>query len=571
VQILKPLTSLKTIRVISVIILSFPLWINSPAQEVPVSFRNEAIYDFLDELANDNFIALNSAVKPYSNGYILNCLLEAEKQVENLNSRQTKQLSFYLRQYGFIGVTGKNAYTDSKKGNLITKAPRLNLGFLPPGLHYKDSLFTFSIKPIWGIREYVSGSNRIMHTWGGAEAWGSIEKITIYASLRDNYQTEILAKQGYFTQDEGGNYKVNVQGRKGGDFSEMRGGVIYGWGWGSVGLVKDQVQWGTNYHGASIFSGRNPSFAMIKLQLKPVKWFELNYIHGWLVSEVVDSSRSYTTTNGDFRAVYHDKYIAANFLTFIPFRGIAFSVGNSIIYSDTKVQPAYLIPIMFYKSIDHTLSHGIDNENSQMFLDLSIRRIKNLHLYGTIYIDEFSVTRVGDSKRHNFISQKYGSRLSNWPIRNTSLTLEYTKTNPVVYKHRVPTTTFETNKYNLGHYLRDNSDEVYGAVDVKPFRGFRLRGDITYARHGNEYAYTDGSSADLLPFMKDVTWENLTVSLTARWEFIHDSWLFLNVAQSSIKGFDVDGHTAQYYLDLYTPPSFQGNNTIITTGLNFGF
>jgi hypothetical protein len=545
--------------------------ITTTAQDVPVSFRNEGIYDFLDELANSGFISLNSAIKPYTNSFILQSLNESAKSREQLSIRQQKELDFYLRQYRFLEGKGKNTYAESKRGNLITQSPRINLGFLPPGLHYKDSLFTFSLRPIWGIREYVSGSNRIMHTWGGAEAWGSIGKITIYASLRDNYQTEILAKSRFFTQSEGGNYKVNVQGRKGGDFSEMRGGVIYGWGWGSIGLIKDQLQWGTNYHGASIFSGRNPSFAMIKLQLKPVTWFELNYIHGWLVSEVVDSSRSYTSVTGDFRTVFRDKYIAANFLTFIPFRGVSFSVGNSIIYADTKVQPAYLIPIMFFKSIDHTLNHEIENQNSQMFLDLSIRRIKNLHLYGALFIDEFSVTRVFDSNRHNFISQKYGSRLSNWPIRNTSITFEYTKTNPVVYKHRVPTTTFETNQFNLGHYLRDNSDEVYGAIDVKPFRGFLLRGDVTYARHGNEYAYTTGILADELPFMKDVTWQNLTVSLTARWEFIHDSWLYLNVAQSNIKGFDADGHTAQYYLDLYTPPSFQGKNTIITAGLNFGF
>ena len=553
------------------LILFLFIWANIFAQDVPVSFRNEGIYDFLDEIANEGIITLNSAVKPYTNSYILISLDKAEKSRDQLTIRQQKELDFYLRQYEFIGVKGKNSYTDSKKGNLFTKAPRVNLGFLPPGLHYKDSLFTFSIKPIWGIREYVTGSNRIMHTWGGVEAWGSIGRISIYASLRDNYETEILADTSYFTQEEGGNYKINVQGRKGGEYSEMRGGVVYGWKWGSIGLVKDQVQWGTNYHGASIFSGRSPSFAMIKLQLKPVKWFELNYIHGWLVSEVVDSSRSYTTTGGDYRTVFRDKYIAANFLTFIPFRGISFSVGNSIVYSDTKVQPAYLIPVMFYKSIDHTLNHDIENQNSQMFLDYSIRRIKNLHLYGTIFIDEFSVTRVFDSKKHNFISQKYGAHLSNWPIRNTSFTFEYTKTNPVVYKHRVPTTTFETNKFNLGNYLRDNSDEVYGAIDLRLFRELLLRGDVTYARHGNEYAYTTGILADELPFMKDVTWENLTLSLTARWEFIHDSWLFLNVAQSNIKGFNVHGEAAQYFLDLYTPKSFQGKNTIITAGLNFGF
>ncbi|HNV52151.1 MAG TPA: hypothetical protein PKM28_04640, partial [Tenuifilaceae bacterium] len=422
-----------------------------------------------------------------------------------------------------------------------------------------------------GIREYVGGAENIMHTWGGAEAWGFIGGFSIYGSLRDNYQTEILASPSYFNQSEGGNYKIGVQGRKGGDYSEMRGGITYGWKWGSVGLVKDHIQWGTYYHGATIFSGRTPSYPMIKLQFKPVKWFELNYIHGWLVSEVIDSSRSYTTTNGDFRAVYRDKYIAANLLTFYPLRGISFSVGNSIVYSDTKVQPAYLIPVMFFKSIDHTLNNKIDNQNSQMFFDLSIKRVRGLHLYSTVFIDEFSVTRVTDSKRQNFISLKGGARLSNWPVRNISLTAEYTRVNPIVYKHRVPATTFETNNFNLGYYLRDNSEEIYFALDFKPLRGLLFRGEYFVAKHGNEYAYTDGREAERLPFMESVTWRNTSIILTASWEFIHDSWLYLSATQSNIKGYDVDGKTAQEYLDLYTPKSFQGKNTIISAGLNFGF
>lgn len=540
------------------------------AQDIPVHFNNSGIYEFLDEMAAYGYINTNAAVKPYSAKFIYTCLEEANKSIDLLTKRQRKELNFYLRQYSIFADGNQNPYTKDRKGNIITR-DRLNLGFLPYGLHYKDSLFTFSIRPIWGIREYAGGANSIMHTWGGAEAWGYVGKFAIYGSLRDNYQTEILAKPTYFTQSEGGNYKINVQGREGGDYSEMRGGVTYNWRWGSFGLVKDHIQWGTNYHGATILSGRTPSFGMIKLQLKPVDWFELNYIHGWLVSEVVDSSRSYTTSNGDYRAVYRDKYIAANLLTFYPFRGIGFSVGNSIVYSDLHIQPAYLIPIMFYKSIDHTLNHNIDNQNSQMFIDLSIRRIKYLHLYGSLFIDEFSVTRVNDPDRQNFLSYKGGARLSNWPIPNVVLTAEYTRVNPIVYKHRVETTTFETNKFNLGYYLRDNSEEIYFAAEAKPFRGLTIKGEFFIAKHGNEYAYTSGSDVDLLPYMQDVTWKNTTMSLTTRWEFIHDSWLFLSVTQSDIKGYDVDGKTAQYYLNLYTPKSFQGKNTIICAGLNFGF
>lgn len=545
------------------------------AQENPIGFRNEAIYDFLDEMANCGYLSINSATKPYSAKYISQQLQSAEAYADKMTPRQKKELEFYLRQYMFFYDEPNNQYALQRKGDVLNIPPRFNFGFLPPGLHYKDSIFRFTLRPIWGASYYSGGVNNLLHTWGGAEAFGTIDGLTVYASLRDNHMDEVLSAATYLTQAEAGNYKVNVQGNGGADFSEMRGGVIYGWKWGSFGLVKDQIQWGTNYHGASIFSGRNPSYAMIKLQVKPAKWFELNYIHGWLVSEVVDSSRSYMKPDGIMRTVFIDKYIAANLMTFTPFQGINLSLGNSIVYSDTKVQPAYLIPIMFYKSIDHTLNHNVENQNSQMFVDVSIRRIKNLHLYGTMFCDEFSMSRVGDPNRHNFLSWKGGFKLSNWPINNLSVVAEYTQVSPIVYKHRVATTTFETNKVNLGYYLRDNSREIYAAVDYKPLRGLTLKGEFFIAQHGNEYSYQEvydnGLKVDELPFMQDITWENTSLSFSVRWEFVHDWCLFASCTSSSIVGYDVDGQTAQYYLDLFTPKAFQGKNTIVNIGLNLGW
>ena len=78
------------------------------------------------------------------------------------------------------------------------------------------------------------------------------------------------------------------------------------------------------------------------------------------------------------REVYRPKYIAANMFTFTPWKRLNISVGNSIVYSDMNVHPAYLIPVLFYKSVDHTLNQGIDNQNSQMFFDVSSRQIKHL-------------------------------------------------------------------------------------------------------------------------------------------------------------------------------------------------
>jgi hypothetical protein len=89
-----------------------------------------------------------------------------------------------------------------------------------------------------------------------------------------------------------------------------------------------------------------------------------------------------------------------------------------------NVHPAYLIPVMFYKSIDHTVNQGIDNQNSQMFLDISSRNLKNVHLYGTLYIDELKIDRITDPNTHNFWSVKGGVKTFNLGVPNLSLNFE---------------------------------------------------------------------------------------------------------------------------------------------------
>ena len=53
--------------------------ISVSSQEVPHPINNYGIYEFLDELAGMQIIAINSAVKPYSRLFIANCLKEAQE------------------------------------------------------------------------------------------------------------------------------------------------------------------------------------------------------------------------------------------------------------------------------------------------------------------------------------------------------------------------------------------------------------------------------------------------------------------------------------------------------------
>jgi len=529
----------KTFRLILCLItfLSFPVF----PQGVYQHPSHEAIYRFLNEMAALQLIDPNTAVKPYTRKQIASFLSRVDEHRESLNRRQQKELDFYLRDYQKELLAGR----DFRK--------RIDL------LYRKDSLFTLSVNPIGGIRYYTNRNGHAHHRWNGAEAFAYVgEHWGFYASLRDNHESVQMNHPNYLTRRMGAPYK------SGNDYSEMRGGITYSWNWGSLGLVKDHLQWGNGYNGTNILSGRTPSFAMIRLHLQPTDWFEFHYFHGWLVSEVEDSTRTWTYVNVDrtsTRVVYREKYMAANLFTFKPVKRLHVSFGNSIIYSDLGMEPAYLIPLFFFKSIDHTLNHSIDNQNSQMFFDISSRLIRHLHLYSTLFLDEISLSRMFDPESHsNFYSWKIGGRLYGYPLDNTGITLEYTRTNPLVYKHYLPVLTFESNRYNLGHYLLDNATELYIDADCSPFRGVYIKASYLHARKGPDYTSIGGSRLGL-PFMESVKWENKTFTMEASWQVIHDGYVFFSWQNSRISGDQ----------EKYTPALFHGNTSTLSVGANFGF
>lgn len=524
------------------------LVINSKGQDVFQHVLNTNIYDFLDELANQQIIILNTAIKPYTRHLIADKLMEASSKKERLSKRQQKELDFYLRDFNKELMPGKTGH--KKRFDLF---------------YYKDSLFTVSINPVLGFQYWKNENGNVFHRWNGAEAFAYIgSHLGIYASLRDNHESKRLGEPNYITQTIGGTYKIVGAG---GDYSEARGGIVYSWKWGHVGLIKDHFVWGNNYNGANIFSGKSPSFASIKFNVKPVSWFEFNYIHSFLVSDIIDSSRSYVAGVRK-RDIFFPKFLAANMFTVTPFGGLNVSVGNSIVYAD-EFQLAYLIPVYFFKSVDHSTTNTSGNyvgQNSQMFFDISSRQIKYLHLYTSVFIDEIALGRINNDTLHsNFISVKIGGAVSHPILPNTTFIAEYTRTNPIVYKHFVSTTTFESNEFNLGHYLRDNAEEIYLAIRCRPYPKLYLSASFTLARKGEDYEYTGTNYSGLgLPFIDATKWKNNTISFSAKYEVINDGFIFAGIDYGKITGDSA-------YIQAYSPAIFRGKTTTLTAGINFGF
>lgn len=511
------------------------------------------LYDFMDELANSGVIELNSAVKPYSRTFIIDKLEEAGQQRERLNNRQQQQLENYYRSF-VHPIPADKARTS---------------GLEWIGYYYTDSLFDVQLKPIIGYSYWSNDSGNFHRRWNGAAVAGSVGSLSFYASLRDQHESSRLTSPDYLNQFQTSNYKPNADG--GGDYDESRGGIAYNWKWGSVGVAMDQIAWGDNYNGGNILSGRAPVFPAIKLDMQPARWIDFHYFHAWLKSDVIDSVNIYSN-GATSRYVLRPKYMAANLFTFRPFPKFLFSVGNSIVYSDNRINPAYFIPFLFYKSVDRSLN-GYSNlgnqlgQNSQLFFNVSSRNIRNVHLYTSLFIDELALGNALDEKRQsNFISLKAGGRISNLLIENLFLTAEFTLTRPVTYRHYIPTADYASSSFNLGHYLGDNAQEVYLALGYKPLPSLWLEGALTMAKKGEEYAYTGQSgtatSGKGLPYLDEVLWSASDLRFQARYQIVTGAWLFGGVMLTDHAG----------VMDpVYSQPYFRGRRTTLNVGANIGF
>lgn len=513
---------MKNLLLRAVLVLSSVLAVTvARGQMVPYHVSNTQTYEFLKELASLRVIDLNNVTLPLSRRQIYELLRDADSLRVQLNQRQQRDLDFYMKE--FIKDGDKELGVDFigrglKRGDVFPlrdRQKRYDLFF------FRNKLFNITVNSRFGGEGWWNRGNFYYESVVGAAIFGNIGRhFSFFADLTDHRQTRQLSREDYLIQTPGGNYKGGT------DYSEMRGGVAASNKWGYLALMKDHLVWGSSYNGSNILAGnRPPSFPMIKLHVSPVKWFSFDYVHAWLVSDVIDSTASYNSGYGT-REVMRSKFYAANMFTVRPIKRFYFSFGNSIVYAD-KFQPVYLIPFLFYKSADHTLnSTGPNNnmrgQNSQMFLNVVSRQIPFVELYTSLFVDEIRLRSMFSKDSRNHLSWKAGLRFTSPGNVNLSLVFEYTRTNPFAYRHFVNTTTYANNSYSMGHYLGDNAEEYYAALIYKPATRLDVILSYSFVRKGVTYPYTIGSDGSGAPFISSEVFRRNQVDLRATYQIAND-------------------------------------------------
>lgn len=606
-------------RLFLIFIVLISIGFQGMAQNIPVPLTATRLYDFLDEMMTDGVITnYQTSVRPYTRTQVVHMLENAQMADTLLNNRQKKDLYFYLNEFALERDTMVNSYLQ------YTDHRTFNLSLADPQFSYKSNNNTFKmrLRPILGADVSANKKGAILQRWWGAELQMDIANhLSIWGSLRDNSWNGNWLNNKYFTTDSERMHGARIhygasqqqpalnnlagvqykEANYGGDFSDSKGGInLYTW-WGSIGIQRENIRWGNAYHASNILSGRNPAVPMITMQLTPSRWFQLDYFHAWLISNVMDSTYFYqenTTKEGALAKNYrpYNKFMAANMFTFMPIKQLSFSFGNSIIYAENTIQAAYLIPIAFYKSLDHLLTKGIasQNQNSQLFASFSVRPVNHLQLYGSFYLDEFKLSRMKKSNpENNPISYLLGFNWSGWPIKGLSLKGEFMRSYIACYTHSIDVLTYESNSYNMGHYMGDNAQSIYAEVAYRPIRGMLLKLSYTNDIKYNSYAYLriyrgpdgvirDGGIGQTIaekPF-DHVIYRNDALCLDGVYEVHPNMYLTISVKYNNAQGFDnlktdalpsEDLGNAQYYLDKFCPVFYQGKNFTTSVAFSFGF
>jgi hypothetical protein len=521
----------------------------------------EDVYNFLRRISQKGIIEFNDLIRPLPRKYIAEKLLEADSLSSQLTSLEKDELKFFLKDFYHerwlsLGIGEQTEHLDY-------------FGYDPADrwhfFSYGSDGFKINASLILGAEIGSVEGAKQTHFWNGIYSYGYIYDVLGFSfDFRDNTETgTILDKTKNFTPETGVNARTDLNTFNYPpdkmEYSEAKMMLATDWKWGSFAIGKEFLEWGYGDNGLIVLSQKTPSFPLIRLDINPIEWLSFNYFHAWLSSDVVDTTSFYTTAIGDQRFLFREKYLASHTLTIKPTRGLDISLGESIIYAD-KLEILYLIPITFFRLADHYLSRQYNSagSNAQFFASVSSKgHLKYTHLYGTLFIDELTLNGLFDpATQRNQIGFTLGSSLTDLPIENLTLKLEYSKIYPYVYQHYISTTTYENASYVLGHWMNNNADQVFASLQYRFIRGLEALVWTRYIRQGEPADPTKQFDQPQPQFLSGLRSNYTYLGAQVRYEILHELFFraryqYMKTSKQQEDLSFVDKNDQEFYFAVY--------------------
>ena len=420
---------------------------------------NSDVYDFLEKISIKGIVSFDYEIKPLTRIEIAEKIIEAEKNTLQMTELEKELLSFYIQDFKHEINLISNDFDSEIKPEFFVAKKNKRIRFF----EYAGKDFSFFADPILSLsEESIAGENLFVRRNGFSFYGYALSNWSYSLNFYDNEETgDNLDITKDLTPERG--TSVTKLKENAFEYDFVNASVGYYWSDGSISLGKEYFKIGNGRNGNVILYDQAPSFPFIRLDYKPVDWLRFFYFHGFLVSNVPDSSTfRYNSVDGRTSISDVPKFMAFHTLSFYPNDNLSFTLGESIVYSE-QLQPIYLIPVMFFRVADHYLSR--DNAsatgNAQLFADASYSNQSiRTKFYGSLFIDELSLNSIFEGGNLSALGYTLGFESADILIDNSTLGIEYTRVNPFVYMNSVDAQTFANDSYTLGNWTGSNGDIV---------------------------------------------------------------------------------------------------------------
>ena len=517
------------------ITISFALHFNNATAQ---TFSHQKNLDqFLELMSQKGFIDYSDLIKPVERKHIFS-LLQELKTNNNLNEVEKKELAFYLEDFKLEDSSFMpNKIVPPNFPHFFKKPLDQQNLFL-----YKDKDFGFIVDPfIIADQAFVNGHSLNTQAVGAQFLGYAGKRIGFQFSFQDINQLGQIDTIRLDNELPGIVRKASTNPRLF-NYSQMNATISYRFNKGNIVVGQDQNIFGYGKTGNLVLSDKSPAYPFYVINYQPVKWFKFNYMHAWLQSGVINDAASYSTGNsvyGGLRKTFVPKFYAVHSLEITAMPGLKFNLGESMVYTD-QLELAYMLPVTFFKAFDNQKFNDniLTGSNGQFFMGFSSRnQIKRTHIYGQFFIDEIrigSMFNAGTSR--NQIGYQLGASMADAFIPNLTLSSEYTRINPFVYRNFIPAQNYTNANFSLGDWMGANSGRLWLSANYRPKAKFSLTGYMMFIDRGGAGTIEQQYFAVPQPkFGFDPQYQRTKLGFEANYSFWSKASIRIAAAQTSQK------------------------------------